>query len=154
MIREQARVIAIHSGRMVLAPGGGDCASCGAAGDCGSAALARLLPRARRELVLPLQAGCRVGDTVELALPESSLPRAAAKAYLPPLAGLVLGAVAISPAGESLQPLGGLLGMLAGFAAARMLSRLSSIPWSLASSAREATDDPNTRAVRQELEND
>jgi len=124
MIREQARIVAIEAGRMRLVPLVSGCGSCGKSSDCGTAKLARLLPSASRELELPALPEHRVGDVLELGLPEAALLVAALLAYLPPLLGLVAGALAISPVGAELQPLGALLGTVAGFSGSRLLSRL------------------------------
>ncbi len=124
MIREQARIVAVRDGRMLLEPVNTGCGSCGKASGCGTAKLARWLPSARRTLNLPAVPGARVGGMLELTLPESALLLAALAAYLPPLAGLLLGALAITPAGEALQPLGAALGTLAGLALARLGGRL------------------------------
>jgi len=124
MIREQARIVAIEAGRMRLVPLVSGCGSCGKSSDCGTAKLAKLLPSASRELELPAAPAHRVGDVLELGLPEAALLLAALLAYLPPLLGLVAGALLISPAGAALQPLGALLGTVAGFSASRLLSRL------------------------------
>ncbi len=124
MIREQARIVAIEAGRMRLVPLVSGCSSCGKSSDCGSARLARLLPAAQRELELPAAAGHRVGEVLELGLPEGALLVAAVLAYLPPLLGLLAGALLVPPAAAALQPLAALLGTVAGFAVSRLLSRL------------------------------
>lgn len=127
MIREQARVASIEGGRMHLqALSSGGCRACASSASCGTAKLGKLLPTVEHALVLPLQPERRVGDLIELELPESALLAAACLAYLPPLAGLLLGALAISPAGAALQPLGGVLGVIAGLALSRILGRRSS----------------------------
>ena len=124
MIREQARIVAIRAGHMHLSPLGGGCGSCSSSAGCGVARLGRLLPSAQRELVLPVDGERRVGDLLELELPESALLAAAAMAYLPPLIGLIGGALAITPSGAALQPLGALLGVIAGLSVSRILTRL------------------------------
>ncbi|MCB1958175.1 MAG: SoxR reducing system RseC family protein [Rhodocyclaceae bacterium] len=154
MIREQARIVAIGAGRMTLEPVGGGCGSCGQASGCGTARLARWLPSARRALVLPATPGARIGDLIELALPETALLAASLLAYLPPLAGLVLGALAVSPAGEALQPLGAALGMVAGFGASRIAGRLFAASMTPVPVAPATTADRRTIHLTQEFHHD
>jgi sigma-E factor negative regulatory protein RseC len=121
MIAERARIIAIADGRMVLEPVSSACASCGSVKSCGTAKLSKMLPSGQRKLSLPAQPGRRVGEEVELTLPESALLTAAAVAYLPPLLGLILGVV-VGGSGAA-GPVGAALGLCLGLFAARGLSR-------------------------------
>jgi sigma-E factor negative regulatory protein RseC len=120
MITERARIVAIEHGRMHLEPMASGCASCATASSCGTAKLSKLLPSGRRELVLPAQPGRRVGEEIELALPESALLSAAAVAYLPPLLGVVLGVVAGGTGAGG--PLGAAIGLVLGLLSARYIS--------------------------------
>ena len=121
MIAERARIAAIADGRMILEPVSSACTSCGSVKSCGTAKLGKLLPSGQRKLVLPLQPGRRVGEEIELTLPESALLAATAVAYLPPLLGLLAGVVAGGPGAGG--PVGAALGLAAGLLAARWLSR-------------------------------
>jgi positive regulator of sigma E activity len=66
----------------------------------------------------PLAAGTRVTVTVR----DWDLLRAAGRAYLPPLAGVLAGAALVqglAPGGEGWMPVGAAAGLLGGWAAAR-----------------------------------
>lgn len=121
MIAERARIVGIAGGRMTLEPLGSACATCGSVKSCGTAKVGKLLPSGQRRLVLPAVAGRRVGEEIELTLPESALLAAAAAAYLPPLVGLIAGVV-IGGSGIG-GPIGAALGLALGFLAARALAR-------------------------------
>lgn len=121
MIAERARITAIADGRMTLEPLGSACSSCGSVKSCGTAKLSKLLPSGQRKLSIPAEPGRRVGEEIELTLPESALLAAAAVVYLPPLVGLVSGVMA-GGAGVG-GPIGAGLGLVLGMLASRVLSR-------------------------------
>ncbi|MCB1888005.1 MAG: SoxR reducing system RseC family protein [Rhodocyclaceae bacterium] len=154
MIREQARIVALREGRMVLEPVNTGCGSCGKASGCGTARLASWLPSARRSLNLPAVPGARIGEVLEVGLPETALLVAALTAYLPPLLGLVLGALAITPAGEALQPLGAALGTLAGLAVSRLSGRLLAHRMTPVPVAAAAASDRPILTLTQEFHHD
>ncbi len=70
------------------------CGSCHAAAGCGTSLLDRFLGRRPLRLRLRNALGVTAGEVVIIGVPEGSMLRAAASAYLGPLAGLLLGALA------------------------------------------------------------
>lgn len=94
MIEEQGTVVDTSAvAAVVQATRRSSCGSCGAAAGCGTSLLDRFL--GRRPLLLEVDNSLDVviGDRVVVGVPEASMLRAAAAAYLGPLAGLILGAV-------------------------------------------------------------
>jgi sigma-E factor negative regulatory protein RseC len=126
MIEQRARVVGTEGGFALVeaAPAGG-CASCGVQGGCGVSKLGKLLPRRSRVLRVPNDLGARPGDEVTLGVRDDALLASAFAAYLPPLAGLLAGAmIAAALAASDLWPmLGAGAGLLLGLAASRLLSR-------------------------------
>jgi sigma-E factor negative regulatory protein RseC len=126
MMKAHARVIAVDGDHVLLqASAATGCGACAMQRGCATSRLGRLLqPHAATwRIANPLRA--QVGDEVTLGLPDDALLAAAAMAYLPPLAGLVAGA--LIAAGLSTSPswpaAGALLGMAAGVALTRLLLR-------------------------------
>lgn len=88
------------------------CGSCEVRSGCGTAAIGKVTG-ARRNVVTALAAtDYRSGDRVELGLAEGALLAGSALLYLVPLAGLLIGAVAAAPFGETVSAAGGLGGLL------------------------------------------
>jgi sigma-E factor negative regulatory protein RseC len=146
MIEQRARVVGTDGGFALVeaAPSGG-CSSCGVQGGCGVSKLGRLLPQRTRLLRVPNDLGARPGDEVALGLPDDALLRSALAAYLPPLLGLLGGAVlagALSP-GETWALPGAAIGLLLGLAASRILSRR----WDERHAPRMVARQPGARAV-------
>ena len=123
MTREQARIVSIAAGKMRLAPLASTCGACSRSSGCGMAKLADLLPADANALELPAGDGHRVGDVVELAMPEGALLMASALAYLPALVGLIAGAALSATAGAPLQVLTALVGLAAGLGCSRLIGR-------------------------------
>lgn len=126
MIEQRARVVGTEGGFALVeaAPSGG-CATCGVQGGCGVSKLGKLLPRRSRVLRVPNELGARPGDEVTLGVAEGALLASSLAAYLPPLAGLLAGALlggAFSP--EDMWPmLGAGGGLLLGLGASRVFLR-------------------------------
>ena len=126
MIEQRARVVGTEAGFALVeaAPSGG-CGTCGVQGGCGVSKLGKLLPQRSRVLRVANELGARPGDEVTLGVAEDALLASALAAYLPPLAGLLAGALlggAFGP--EDMWPmLGAGGGLLLGLAASRLLSR-------------------------------
>jgi sigma-E factor negative regulatory protein RseC len=120
------------------------CGSCTARGACGTSLLDRLLGRRPLRMVLSNAIGAAPGERVVIGVSEQALLRAALAAYLLPLLGLIVGAVAgtalaslsdaTADASEWASIVGGVSGLLA---ALRWLQRFG---------ARTAAD-PRYRAV-------
>ncbi len=102
------------------------CSACGSGGRC---ALRWFASSSRASLEIPARADGRVplhpGDTVVLSIGDGELLRAAALAYLPPLLGLLTGALAarLAGAGEAAALGAGLAGATAGWLLSRGLAR-------------------------------
>lgn len=118
MIEEQGNVVQTADGvAMVAAVRRSTCGSCSAAGGCGTSLLDRFLGRRPSHLVVVNTLGVEAGDAVVVGVQEDALLRAAAAAYLGPLAGLIGGAIvgqqwAGVGAGELPSIIGGLLGLI------------------------------------------
>lgn len=94
MIEEQAIVVRADTGTAwVETVRRSTCGSCGAAAGCGTSLLDRFLGRRPQQLEVENSLEVAAGERVILGVPEGSLLRAAAAAYLGPLLGLILGAV-------------------------------------------------------------
>jgi sigma-E factor negative regulatory protein RseC len=88
VLRADARVAYVQAERRST------CGSCSAASGCGTSLLDRFLGRRVPRLEVDNDLGVSAGDLVVIGVPEGAMLRAAAAAYLGPLAGLILGAVA------------------------------------------------------------
>lgn len=133
VLRADARIAYVQAVRRSA------CGSCEAAGGCGTSLLDRFLGRRPPRLEVDNHLGVGVGDSVVIGVPEGAMLRAAAAAYLGPLAGLILGAVAgrhwpLAGGSEALS----LLGAAAGFAFAL---------WLVARYSRTLARDPRFRPV-------
>jgi sigma-E factor negative regulatory protein RseC len=106
------------------------CGACGSAARCGTATLGSLVPSRSLVLAVADRLGTKPGEWVVLGLDPSTLVGAAALAYLPPLAGLVLGAVGAEQLGwaDGATLLAGLLGLGAGIVAGRLCGSVRSRP--------------------------
>jgi len=126
MIEQRARVMSTDGGFAVVqtSPAGG-CSSCGVAGGCGVSKLGKLLPQRTRLWRVPNDLAVRPGDEVTLGLPDDALLTSALLAYLPPMIGLLAGAMICTAwFGGDLWPVAGAgNGLLLGLAASRLLSR-------------------------------
>jgi sigma-E factor negative regulatory protein RseC len=120
VIEEQGKVLRAADGVAIIeAVRRSACGNCGAAGSCGTSLLDRFLGRRPLHLEVDNTLGVEVGDAVVVGVPEDALLRAAAAAYLGPLAGLIGGAIAGrhwpvlgSTDGELASIVGGVLGLV------------------------------------------
>ena len=105
---------------MVVAEKGQGCASCGAAVQCHGGR------NANKEQARALnRIGARVGDRVTLSLASGTLLSRLAVIYLLPVVGMLAGAFGgMNGAGERGSILMGLIGFVAGFAIALVISRI------------------------------
>jgi sigma-E factor negative regulatory protein RseC len=125
MIEEQGRVIHSAAGRAeVQVTRRSACGQCGAAG-CAGATLAGLFKARPLVLAVDDPLGTAPGDAVVLGLDEGALVRAAALAYLLPLAALMLAALAAGALGlgDGATLLAALTGLGAGVPLTRALGR-------------------------------
>ncbi|GEM_PF-55409 len=120
VIEEQATVVEASASTVwVEAVRRSTCGSCSASAGCGTSLLDRFLGRRPLRLEVDNSLAVAIGDRVIVGVPEGAMLRAAAAAYLSPLAGLLLGALCgrhlpalwSGPAGpEWLSLLGGAVG--------------------------------------------
>ncbi len=142
MIEEHATVMRADAATAwVEAVRRSSCGGCSAAAGCGTSLLDRFLGRRPLRFELDNNLDVAAGDAVVVGVPEGAMLRAAAAAYLWPLAGLVLGAMlgrhvplawlpTGTPSPEWLSVLGGAIGF---WLALRLVGRYSQ---SLARDAR------------------
>ncbi len=86
----QGTILALAAGKATVRIDSGGCHGCGQGGRCGIGKLAAHRPQP--SLVVEAPAGLRVGDRVQLCLPEHGLPRMALLGYLFPALAMLLGA--------------------------------------------------------------
>jgi sigma-E factor negative regulatory protein RseC len=119
MLIESGEVVAVDDDAVWVATlRRSTCGSCAAQHGCGHGLLNRLgsgrrhYIRALPGAIIPAQ--CRVGDTVEIALPESVILKGSVMLYLLPLLLMLAGAAAAAARWPELQDLGALAGAAAG----------------------------------------
>lgn len=138
MLTESGEVVAVEADAVwVETLRKSTCGSCAAQKGCGHGLLNRLGSGRRhyiRVLAGELDPGqCRVGDTVDFALPESVLLRGSVIVYLLPLMAMLAGALVASAVWSGSPDLAGPGGAAAGFALGFVAVRLH---------ARRHADDP------------
>jgi len=118
MLEEVAVVLHGDGARAWVAAGTSSaCARCASGHGCGAAALSRLFARRSRELQVRDPIGVQAGERVVIGVDESALLAAAAALYLPPLLGLVAGALvgsAVTTGADAGALFGGAFGLVAG----------------------------------------
>jgi sigma-E factor negative regulatory protein RseC len=99
------------------------CSTC-ASGSCSSAVVSKLFGERRQRIQLPNTLAASTGDTVVIGIPEAVLVSASLWAYLQPLLFMIGGALAgrLLDAGEGMQGLMGLGGLVAGLMLVRRLT--------------------------------
>ena len=132
MLEMRAIVIQIEGEHASVRPmETGGCGHCSTEGGCGSGKLTKLFCSSKpRHFKVLNQAGAKVGDEVQVSIPDGALLRGAAKMYVLPLILLLLGGVAgVFLSGteglagrDALSAVGAGLGLLLGFALARYSS--------------------------------
>ncbi|RLK50308.1 RseC/MucC-like positive regulator of sigma(E) [Alkalispirillum mobile] len=131
MIEQEAMVLAREEGNAwVEVRRQSTCSGCAASAGCGTGALGRWLPGGTTRLRVVDPIGVQPGQRVLLAIPDGAVLRGSALLYLVPLLCLLVGALAgeqlsagLGLNGDGLAILGGVLGLVAGFGAARRLGR-------------------------------
>lgn len=124
MIEEVVQVSRVDGGEIwISADRHSACSACSAKKSCGQGAMSDWASGKSVEMSVVNPAGLlpQVGQTVVIGLEEGSLMRASVLVYLLPLLVLVVLAMVARGlgAGEGVQVLSGLLGLVAGFAAVR-----------------------------------
>lgn len=129
MLEMRAIVLSIKGREAEISPlGGGGCGHCNSEGGCGSGKLTKMFCSSEpRSFIVSNQAGAKVGDEVNISLPEGSLLRSSWRMYLLPLL-LMLGAgfIGASFANDTASRdgyalLGSLMGLMFGFALGKFL---------------------------------
>lgn len=108
---------------------GGGCGHCSSEGGCGSGTLSKLFCSTKpRRFAVRNQVGAKVGDEVQVSLPDGVLLRGAVKLYLLPLALLLAGGIAAggfasdAASRDAYAVVGAMAGLLSGFAIAKLSS--------------------------------
>jgi sigma-E factor negative regulatory protein RseC len=133
MLDTRAIVVRLEGKEAVVeAVQGGGCGACAGGKGCSSGAMSKMLCVKPRQFLVRNDIGARVGEEVEVSVAEGALLRSALTLYALPMALLFAGALAGSAwAGASGHDagsaVGAVVGLLAGFALARIVtSRRSS----------------------------
>lgn len=129
MLEMRAIVLNIKGLEAEISPiGGGGCGHCNSEGGCGSGKLTKMFCSSQpRSFIVLNQADAKVGDEVNISLPEGSLLHSSVRMYLLPLlfmfaAGFVGATFATDTASRDGYALvGSLLGLLIGFALGKFL---------------------------------
>jgi sigma-E factor negative regulatory protein RseC len=128
MLEMRAIVIQIHGEDASVQPvGTGGCGHCDSEGGCGSGTLSKLFCSKPRHFKVRNEAGAKVGDEVQVSIPDGMLLRGALKMYVLPLVLLFVGAGAgVGLAGgvamrDAYAVAGATIGLLLGFILARLL---------------------------------
>lgn len=93
------------------------CRHCSSSSGCGTSVLAKLFSVKRNQLQVENSLDAKLGDKVIIGMPDELLIRAAIWVYLLPLLAMVLVTILadLSGAGEGIQSLAGLAGLIIGF---------------------------------------
>ena len=126
MITETGRVVAAEADKVwVQTIRQSACQSCSARQGCGQRVLASVSGGKANQVLVNNTLGVQVGDEVTLAIAESALLAASLWVYALPLVLLVVGAVLaqwLAPESEPIAIAGAALGLVMGFAVARVCS--------------------------------
>lgn len=129
MLETRAIIIKLDGAEaLVEAAQGGGCGHCDSANGCASGKLSRMFCAQPRRFRVQNSIQARVGDEVQVALQDGVLLRSASVLYMLPLALLMAGgflgsSIATTAASrDAYAALGALLGLVLGFAAARLYS--------------------------------
>ncbi|MBA4381177.1 MAG: Fis family transcriptional regulator [Sideroxydans sp.] len=129
MLEMRAIVLKIKGREAEISPlGGGGCGHCNSEGGCGSGKLTKMFCSSQpRGFIVLNQANAKVGDEVNITLPEGSLLHSSVRMYLLPLllmfaVGFVGATFATDTASRDGYALvGSVLGLLMGFALGKFL---------------------------------
>jgi len=124
MVESRAEVIGHDSSWAYLqAERKSTCSSCSVSSGCGTASLASLFSDKGVELRIENDFDAKTGERIVIGLGDNALLLASVLAYMVPLAGLILGAVAASGLGygEGISAIAGISGLGIGFLVAQRL---------------------------------
>ncbi len=128
MIEMRAIVIQLHGGDASVQPiGTGGCGHCDSEGGCGSGTLTKVFCGNKpRQFKVRNDVSAKIGDEIQVSIPDGVLLRGAIKMYVLPLILLLAGGIAgVSMAGEgagsdAYAAAGAVAGLLLGFVLARL----------------------------------
>jgi sigma-E factor negative regulatory protein RseC len=129
MLEMRAIVLNIKGHEAEISPlGGGGCGHCNSEGGCGRGKMTKMFCSSQlRSFIVFNQAGAKVGDEVNISLPEGSLLNSSWRMYLLPLllmfaAGFVAASFATDTSSrDGYALIGSLVGLLLGFALGKYL---------------------------------
>lgn len=129
MLEMRAVVIQIHGDAALVQPlDGGGCGHCSSEGGCGSGTLSKVFCGDKpRSFHVRNEACARVGDEIQIALPDGVLLRGAVKMYVLPLILLLAGGFSgVYLAGDTVlrdvyAVAGAVVGLVSGFVMAKLL---------------------------------
>lgn len=128
MLEMRARVIQVHGDDVSVQPlGGGGCGHCSSEGGCGGGMLSKMFCSDKpRNFHVRNEVNAKVGDEVQISLPEGVLWRGAMKMYVLPLILLLGGGLSgVSLASEAAlrdvyAVAGAVIGLIFGFVVAKL----------------------------------
>lgn len=129
MLEMRAIVIQVEGDEASVQPvGTGGCGHCSSEGGCGSGTLTKLFCSSKpRHFKVSNKARARVGDEVQVTIPDGALLRGAMKMYVLPLMLLLIGGIAgaglagdASPGRDAYAVTGAVIGLVLGFVLARL----------------------------------
>lgn len=126
MLEARGRVIAIEQGlALVESVRQSACGSCSSKGHCGTGLMGDALAGSGHvsRIHVQIDMDVQTGDEVIIGLPEEGMLQASLLLYGLPLLGLIGGMIATQPWGEGVAITAGVIGLLAGMALVRPLSR-------------------------------
>jgi sigma-E factor negative regulatory protein RseC len=128
MLEMRAVVIQVHGDDALVQPlEGGGCGHCSSEGGCGSGTLAKIFCSDKpRSFLMHNEAHAKVGDEIQITLPDGVLLRGAVKMYVLPLILLLAGGFAgVYLAGDTVSRdvyavAGAVAGLVSGFVIAKL----------------------------------
>ncbi|MEE4361288.1 MAG: SoxR reducing system RseC family protein [Pseudomonadales bacterium] len=158
MIEEAVRIVGLEQDRVwVEARRQSACGRCAARAGCGHGLLDQIQPGPVMHLLLPRPAqlrGLEIGDRLVVGIEEQAILAASLRAYLLPLAGLLLGAISgdVLLGSDLGAGIAGGAGLAAGFAMLRVLDRLRPLPAPRILRRAEASGEPRPLRLVQRAE--
>jgi len=128
MNKESATVISLHGGRVdILMQRQSSCSHCELSKGCGTGAIGRLIGLRSKPVSLVTSLPLKIGDELELGLPESSILKASLLIYGFPILGLIGFAITaewLFSGSELFVFVFASIGLVFGFSLATLLTRL------------------------------
>lgn len=124
MVRGTVRVITVDGDKAwVVSDNQSTCGSCTAAKSCGTKAITSYFSKKTPPLKIDNSFNGVIGERIEVGINNSTILKASALIYMPPLVGLLCGVMTgtVFSAGDVVSMLVGAVGLLSGFYASRFL---------------------------------